>query len=150
MPIDIIRHRTFWCYILSWIVVGCGSSTSPLSEEITRQFQSSGRTFVNLAEAVPGNWAKVCIFGPYSDNNAAYKTLGFRWNLEKHSSITTGEGIGLLVFIKGQKVVAQVEHPRKNGDFTNLSRQCFQREYSTFYHQTNPKKGWPGLFPKKQ
>ena len=149
MTINLTRHRIIIWGLLGWLVVGCGPSPSPTSEEITRQFQSSGRTFINLAKAVPGEWEKVCIFGPYSDNNAAFKTLGFGWNLEKFSSITTAEGIGLLVFVKENTVLEHVEHDRKNGDFTNLSRKCFSRERSTFYHQTNPKKGWPGLFPKK-
>ncbi len=136
-------------FLMMAVMCGCGPSTSPTSEEITRQFQSSGRTFVNLGEAVSGDWERVCIFGPYSDNKAAQKSLGISWDLEKHSSIASNDGIALLVFVKGKKVVEHIEHSRKDGDFTNLSRKCFQRDRSTFYHQTNPKKGWPGLFPRK-
>lgn len=149
MICDTRAFSRLWVLGVVALVCGCGPSPSPASEEITRQFQSSGRTFVNLGEAVPGDWEKVCMFGPYSDNKAAKKSLGFSWNLEKHSSISSNGEVALLVFIKGQKVLDYVEHSRKDGDFTNLSRKCFQRDHSTFYHQTNPKKGWPGLFPQK-
>ncbi len=136
------------CGLVLAISAGCGSSTSEVSEEITRQFQASGRTFVNLAEVLPSSWDKVCILGPYSDNSAAKKVLGFPWDVETQSSIATKDDIGLLLFVKDTQVVEHVEHARRDGDFTNLSRRCFQRDHSTFYHQTNPQKGWPGLFPK--
>jgi len=57
-------------------------------------------------------------------------------------------GVALLLFVKNSEVVEFVEFPQRDGDFANLSRQCFVRERATFHHQTNPPKGWPGLFPK--
>ena len=129
-------------------LASCHSPTSEISEEITRQFQSSGRTFVNLADVLPGDWDKVCILGPYSDNKATKETIGFHWDIESQSSIESNDRIALLLFLKDHTVVKSVEHARRDGDFTNLSRQCFPKTHATFYHQTNPKKGWPGLFPK--
>ncbi len=130
-------------------LASCSSPTSELSEEITRQFQSSGRTFLNLAEVLPSAWDKVCILGPYSDNQATKDTIGFNWDVETQASIGSNDGITLLLFIQSPKVVKSVEHVRQDGDFTNLSRQCFLKTHATFYHKTNPKKGWPGLFPKE-
>lgn len=139
-----------------WIVLGilialaaCDSPTPEISEEITRQFRSKGRTMVNLAKVVPGTWDTVCILGPYSTSQHVFDTLGFAWPIETKSSISTSDGITLLLFVKNKKVIELVEHPRLDADFANLSRQCFAREQATFHHQTNPKKGWPGLFPKK-
>ncbi len=135
--------------VLFLILGSCDSSQSYLSQEISRQFQATGRTFVNLVEVLPAMWDRVCIFGPYSNDKAAKDTLTFHWDLESKSSITHNDSIGLLVFVQGEQVVEFVEHARRDGDFTNLSRQCFAREKSTFHHQTNPQKGWPGLFPNK-
>ena len=137
----------FFCLIMVSLT-SCDSPISEVSEEISRQFQASGRTFVNLADVLPTPWDKVCILGPYSDNNATKKAIGFNWDVTTQSSIESNDHIALLLFIEGQKVVKAVEHSRRDGDFTNLSRQCFFRTHATFYHQTNPKKGWPGLFPK--
>lgn len=133
---------------LLFVVASCNSPTSGVSEDITTQFQASGRTFVKLAEVVPSAWDKVCILGPYSTSKHSYATLGYAWPVEVQSSITSNDSITLLLFVKSQEVIKFVEHPRRDGDFANLSRQCFAREKATFHHQTNPKKGWPGLFPK--
>ena len=140
---------TVFCLFVLIFVSSCNSSTSDVSENITRHFQSSGRTFVTLTEVVPGKWEKVCVFGPRSDNKAAKKLLGFDWDLESKTSIASNDKIALLLFVKGQEVVETVEHPRRDGDFANLSRQCIAREKASFNHETNPKKEWPGLFPKK-
>ncbi len=139
------------CYIVFVFVclVSCDSSSGGISEDIAQHFQSSGRTFVNLEEVVSSPWDRVCILGPYSDNNSAKVTLGFNWETEAHTSIKTNDSIVLLLFVQGNKVVKFVEHSRVNGDFANLSRQCFQREKSLFIHQSNPPKGWPGLFLKE-
>jgi hypothetical protein len=68
-------------YLIFLSLVSCNSSISDVSEKIAQHFQSSGRTFVDLKEVVPGKWAKVCVFGPCSDNKAAQKLLGFDWDV---------------------------------------------------------------------
>ncbi len=134
--------------IILLVLVSCDSPASGVSEEITRQFQSSGRTYVDLAKVIPSVWDKVCILGPYSTSKHAYETLGFAWPVEMQSTISGSDSIALLLFVNNKDIVEFVEHPRRDGDFANLSRQCFSRENATFHHHTNPKKGWPGLFPK--
>jgi hypothetical protein len=136
--------------VLLLLVVACNRTTSEISKEITRHFESSGGKLINLAEAVPGSWEKVCILGPYSDDKAAKETLGFEWNAELKSSIQSNEGIALLLFVRGNEVVEFVEHSRRHGDFTNLTRKCFSREKAIFIHDPAPKKGWPGLFNKNE
>lgn len=103
---------------------------------------------MSLAESVPGIWEKVCILGPYSDNQAAKRILGFEWDVERKTSIHKNEGATLLLFIRGNSVVQYAEHSRAKGDFTNLSGQCFSRQSAVFIHESAPSKGWPGLFPK--
>lgn len=135
--------------LLVLIQAGCEPPHSDVSEELTRQFQASGRSFVNLAEVLPSPWEKVCIIGPYSDKKSVAVTVGFDWPDLSQSSIETNNEIGLLLFLKDGKVVEWMEHPRRDGDFTNLSRQCFSREKAIFEHLNNPPKGYPGLFPKE-
>lgn len=148
------RHRAslkrlmVFC-ILGLYQAGCEPPHSNVSEELTRQFQASGRSFVNLADVLPSPWEKVCIMGPYSDRKSVDTTLGFEWPDLPKTVIETNNDIALLLFLKGGKVVEWVEHPRRDGDFTNLSRQCFQRDQAMFEHLSNPPKGYPGLFPKE-
>ena len=130
------------------LAVSCNRTTSETSKQIARHFESSGSKSVNLAEVVPGLWEKVCILGPYSDNLATKETLGFEWNAELRTSIQTNEGISLLLFVRGNEVLEYVEHSRRHGDFTNLTRKCFPRDKAIFVHDPAPKKGWPGLFRK--
>jgi len=141
--------KYFFWLLMPLLIVRCDTPAPGVSEEITRQFQSSGRTFVDLAKVLPAAWDKICILGPYSTSKHAQETLGFDWPIEQQSSISTNDTIALLLFMKDTDIVELVEHPRRDGDFANLSRQCFSREQATFHHQTNPKKGWPGLFPKE-
>ena len=92
----------------------------------------------------------MCILGPYSNNKAAKDALGFEWNAELKTSISSYDGISLLVFVKGNKILDYVEHPRKNGDFSNLSGKCFSHEKANFFQNPAPEDGWPGLFSKHE
>ncbi|WP_460834764.1 hypothetical protein [Lysobacter humi (ex Lee et al. 2017)] len=116
------------------------------STAIRKQFEAN-RT-VDLRRAVPSRWDRVCILGPYSDDEAAQSTLGFAWPLESKSSIKTSDSITLLVFARGKEVVRSVEHPRGSGDFSNLSGRCFRPDKAQFIHVERPREGWPGMFPE--
>jgi hypothetical protein len=124
--------------------------TTETSKNIGRHFESTGRTTVNLAGAVPSPWEKVCILGPYMRNEDAKTTLGFEWNVEAKTEIKTNEGISLLLFVRGGEVVEHVQHPRHLGDFTNLTMRCFAREKAIFIQKNMPTKGWAGLFPENE
>lgn len=103
---------------------------------------------MELQAAVPKDWERVCILGPYSNDEAATKTLGFNWPAEKHSSIPYNDGIALLVFVHDRKVVKALEHPRRSGDFSDLSGRCFSRDEAQFVKQALPDDGWLRLVPK--
>lgn len=77
-------------------------------------------------------------------------TLGFDWNVESQTSIRSNDGITLLLFVRDNDVVEYVEHPRNQGDFSNLTMQCFLREKATFVQQQRPTEGWAGLFPESE
>jgi len=139
--------------MVHWLLVfaslsACSGPADDASRAIARHFELSGRKEVNLADAVPGLWDKVCVLGPYSDNRRVKDMLGFDWNVETKTSIQTNEGISLLLFVRGADVLTHIEHPRSGGDFTNLSGKCFLRKQSWFVHDPSPATGCPGLFHK--
>jgi hypothetical protein len=143
-----MSSRLFLASCVWLATAGCTEHDST-SSAIAKQFaQSKGTSIINLAAAVPGTWEKVCVLGPYSNDNTARKTLGFEWSAETKTSIQTNEGIAVLLFVQDNKVVAFVEHPRNHGDFSNLTTQCFPKQKAQFFHDPQPTKGWPGLFPK--
>lgn len=142
------HHRSALALLLL-VLAGCHSG-SPVSRAIADQFSASGNRRVDLASAVPGEWERVCILGPYSNDAAAARTLGFRWSAETLTGIEQNDGISLLVFVKDATVADYVEHPRDSGDFTNLSGRCFPRAGARFVQVPKPASGWPGLFPEDE
>jgi len=139
------RHIVTSCILV--VAVSC-TAHDATSSAIAKQFAESKGSSVSLTAALPSAWEKVCVLGPYSNNDAAKQTLEFEWNAEAKTSIRTNEGISLLLFVQDKQVVSYVEHPRNHGDFSNLTTQCFPRDRTEFIHNPKPTKGWPGLFPK--
>lgn len=147
---NVMPHMCSRLIVASCILVaavGCTARDST-SSAIAKQFTESKGSSINLTAAGPGAWEKVCVLGPYSNNDTVEQTLGFKWDAETKTSIQTNESISLLLFVQEKRIVSYVEHPRNNGDFSNLTMQCFPREKAQFIHDPNPIKGWPGLFPK--
>jgi hypothetical protein len=77
-----------------WLATfGCTPHDST-SSAIAKQFAESKGASVNLSAAVLGTWEKVCVLGPYSNDDVAKKTLGFEWSAETKTSIQTNDGAG--------------------------------------------------------
>ena len=128
---------------------GCSDASPGISVSIAGQFRRSNGANVDLAQANADAWDRVCVLAPHSDNTAVKQALGFDWDAEKKSAITSNDGIALLLFVRGQQVSAFAEHPRNLGDFAPLSGQCFPRAQARF-QQAPEAKGKPaGLYPKQ-
>jgi hypothetical protein len=142
-----VAHRHFHRSVLAIAFAALAGCHDPTAASIAGQFAASGRRDVDLAAAVPGDWDRVCILGPYSRNAAAARALGFEWPAETSSDIASDDGISLLVFARGRSVTAHVDYPRGSGDFSNLAGRCFPRADAKFVQIAHPARGWPGLFP---
>jgi len=127
----------------------CSDSEPKISVSIAGQFRRSAGGLVDLAEANPSPWDRVCVLGPYTTNASAKKTLGFDWNAEGKSVIHRNDGITLLVFVTSNHVVDFVEHPRNLGDFATLSGKCFPRKQARFVQTHESGAGPEGLYPKQ-
>ncbi len=117
------------------------------SAAITQNFLLSERRAVDLSAAVPGEWDRVCILGPYSNNEKAAQTLGFQWAAETLTDIHHNDGISVLVFVRGNAVMKHVEQPRSSGEFSSLSGRCFPKGRATFIQVIRPGNGSPSLVP---
>ncbi len=131
--------------VLAVVLVLLSACRSADSSSIAEQFSASER--VDLATAVPGDWDRVCVLGPYSNDALAAQVLGFTWPVEALTEIEHNDGISLLVFVRGETVAKHVEHSRRSGDFSNLTGRCYSQANAKFVHVPEPTKGWPGLFP---
>ena len=128
----------------SLALTGCGSDR--VSEAIGEQVHTG--TVIDLRSVEAGEWDRVCVLGPYSNDQTAKEALGFGWPVESRSSIQESDGISLLLFARGQHVVRSAEHPRDQGDFSALSGRCFPREEAQFVLRAGRADGWPELVPR--
>jgi hypothetical protein len=136
--------------LLLFLVSSCGFSRSDISKELENQIQNNNGERIDLSQVGGSAWRRVCILGPYSDNNKAEKTLGFKWDLEKKtSSILSSDSVNVLVFVEGKDVIAYVEHPRRLGDFAKLSGQCFDRLSATLVRDKTRKDNWVSFVSEK-
>lgn len=122
------------------LLSACTSSDNSISQKLTKEFDASTSSPIDLAKLGPPTWEKVCVLGPYITNGEAEKVLGFKWDVEKKSVVTTNDGINLLVFVKNREVLAYAEHPRNKGDFLKLQSRCLTRKQSILLRQSNS--GW--------
>jgi len=135
--------------VLALLAAGCSDSGAGISLAINGQFREHDGN-VDLAQAYTSPWDRVCVLGPYSDNAAAKSTLGFAWDVEGNSVVSRNDGLVLLLFVRADKVVMAVEHPRREADFAKQSGKCFSREHARFYQVHSAERGGPGLLPRDQ
>jgi hypothetical protein len=117
--------------ILSLLALcSCTRGGGDISSQIEAQFKAGPTAPVNLALVGPSSWERFCVLGPYTNNERAEQVLGFKWDAEAKTSIALNDGINVLVFVQGQKVIEYVEHPRNQGDFSQLQPRCLSRAHA--------------------
>ncbi len=135
--------RVFILFIMV-LLTACSDKTKEaynISSAIFTQLKQSEWKTVEFSKAVPFKFDKVCLFGPYSTNEGAEKILGFSWNMELKTPISSNDGINVIAFVKDNKVISYVEHPRNQGDFWRLSSKCFDYK-NTKLTRTSKKDKW--------
>lgn len=118
------RKVGFLLFTLFW-QLGCSSvGQSDLQDRIARAV--SGRdeqVIVSMRDLTTFQWDKFYAFGPYCPSERVHEALGFEWPYEKYSVIDVQDHSVLLVFVHDGKVVHYHDHPRREGDFNELTRQ---------------------------
>jgi len=133
--------------LMIFMLAALAACRSQDSAAVANNFLSSDPRGVDLSVAVRGEWDRVCVLGPYSNDTKAADILGFSWPAETLTDISHSDAISVLVFARDESVVTYVEHSRGYGDFSNLSGRCFAKDRAKFVHIDRPVTGWPGLFP---
>jgi hypothetical protein len=123
-----------------------GCSSNKASEAIGEQVRAANA--VDLRTVAAGDWDRVCVLGPYSNAQAAQETLGFSWPVESRSSVGENDSVSLLLFVREKQVVHSIEHPRDQGDFSELSGRCFPSEQAQFVRRAGRTDNWPELVPR--
>jgi hypothetical protein len=74
----------------------------------------AGATAIDLAKLTSFHWSKLYIFGPYTDQASAERTLGFKWPY-KWSAVYALDDRDFYVFVDSGRVVAAFELPHAIG-----------------------------------
>ncbi|WP_153066026.1 MULTISPECIES: hypothetical protein [Xanthomonas] len=114
------------CLILCLVACESRRIASAIQAELTE----TGK--VDLEQAAPGKWDRVCILGPYSTDEDAAWLVGAPWSLRGNSSAWDSDGVSALLFVRGQTVLSSVDVSRAHGDFSRQSDTCFPREKARF------------------
>ena len=129
--------------LLSILASACSSENRSISAEIASQFEANTKANIDLRQVGTPTWDRLCELLPYSTSDVAEKVLGFKWD----AAIGTNEGINVLVFVEGNKVVAYTAHPRDKGDFSEGGSQCVPRKNAVFSRFVRPGDNWIFLRP---
>jgi hypothetical protein len=106
---------------------GCSQSDSFLGAQIDHQLRQGEAPTLDLAKVGPVKWTRACVLGPYTDDRAAQELLGTPWPASRLTSIGERDDRVALVFTDATKVLAFVERPRTDGDFTTVQPPCLSR-----------------------
>jgi len=106
-------------------------SCSKYNEALSKTFDVSSGT-VDLSKQLQGNWDKVCLLTPYSNNESAENILGFKFNVEEKSNIFVSDSITLVVAVKGNEVLKYFEVPRSNIDLASIDASCYTKDNAKF------------------
>ena len=116
---------------LSIVLFGCREPKNYFSERKTER-EIDGLielpvSEVDLSQVKASGWSRVCVMGPYSDNEVAKTLLGFPWDMEAASKVELYDDVTLLAFVTEDDVVIHVDYPRAKGDFSELGYVCINR-----------------------
>ena len=75
---------------------------------------------LDLRELMPFEWDRMIVLPPYSSPAAIEEKLGFAWNDGKSSRSQLEDRYLLLIFVKGDEVVAWLDIPQDRSDLTAL------------------------------
>lgn len=132
----------------AWLL-GRAASTGRAASRALAAAVQSGRPTVHLRDLPGPAWDRVHIFGPFTTRQEVTAALGFPWNDGAAArELERSDGLNLLLFVRGGRVVMTVRHRRDEGDFGPESlRRGFGVNEAEFRVVRRPADGWRMLEP---
>jgi hypothetical protein len=135
-------NRSLIPLAIAWLLCACNGSPS-VSEQIEGRLSSEDAR-LDLTTVGPKDWERVCVLGPYTNNQRAEEILEFHWDSEAQTSISSSDVINVLVFIRGNDVVAYDDVLRSKADFADLDPPCLPRSSAVLVRKSGGS-GWPSF-----
>lgn len=111
-----------------FLLLSACSRDRMLEHQITHTLSSQKMGVADLSKIGSSSWQRLCILKPYTTNKYAEQILGFQWDVETKTSISSNDEINVLLFINADSVEKYIEFPRSKGDFTTLTSDCLSRD----------------------
>ena len=111
--------------LLAFVVIlsaGCRDTSNSWTPALAEAIAAGPGTTIDLGEIVTSEWDSFFVFPPYTKPEEVHEALGFTWRGAGASGIASSDGINLLVFVTGGRVVAHTSYPRGEGDFYRAAR----------------------------
>jgi hypothetical protein len=120
------------------------SRSDRFSNRLGERVAEGGDQPIDFASVADFDWDRVYFFPPYPSQSNIEKTLGFQWPGLGGSKIESSDGVTLIVFVKGNRVVHAFDHPRNQGDFTSVQRpEGFTKREAQFVVLRDGHEHWP-------
>ena len=116
--------KNIFTIFLASFILSCSSPGNDLINSIESELTVTKGININLANATDFKWERICIIGPYYTQEYQDKIFDFKAQL-----LATGnDGVSTLVFIKNNKILSYINHPRSKGDFLNIQnvKTCYE------------------------
>ncbi len=105
--------------------------------KLSAQLKTENQKAIIFADlGVTFAWDRVCIFGPYTNNEKAQSVLHMNWNIEERSEIHFSDSVNALVFLYQGSVNQVVDLKRGIADFKDLDI-CLTRNQANFELRTD-------------
>lgn len=131
--------RALLPFMIASLLCACNGAPD-ISEQIEDRVKADDAR-LDLATLGPKDWERMCVLGPYTNNQRANEILGFHWDAEGYTSIYSSDAINVLIFMRGNEVVAYDEVLRSKADFADLDPPCVARTTAILV-RTSGGAGW--------
>jgi hypothetical protein len=101
--------------VIVLLLAACGGGTELELERAVAEARAGGDP-VDLADLADTRWDRAAVFGPSTTEAEMERVLGIPPPARAERRLTD-EGISLVIFVRGERVVAAAEVPRDVADF---------------------------------
>lgn len=117
--------------LVALALTACGQDA--IAAAISAYVRRGPGHYIVLSEMAPFGWDRVCLFGPYTPAEEVVQTAGVSGAARATRGIESNDGIDLLLFVEGDRIVREVELRRTYADFApELLRKCYSRRDAIF------------------
>jgi hypothetical protein len=103
--------------LLLTLTTACASQSNDTLVFTIEQALATSSSGADFANAIDGDWDRVCIFRPRTTYERVDSVIGTSWPEARETGLETGDDATLIAFVRGTSVLSHVMYPIVKGDF---------------------------------